>query len=262
MLMMRRALSWLGLLLIAGSLAWLYFLPAPVQPIASRPVAPPKSAEPFSIVVLDAGHGGTDSGALVDGVAEKDLTLDVVFRAERLLRAHGLQIVLTRDRDASVSLASRAATANRERDCIFVSIHFNHEKKETISGVETYYALRQAGRSPSYWSWLPFLQKASAAPANSESQSLAAFIQESLVAHTQATNRGTKPEQFFVISNVWHPAVLVEGGFLTNKSDVSKLGTDEYREQIAVSITEGVIRYRDLVNRTPAAVAMAGAVPE
>jgi N-acetylmuramoyl-L-alanine amidase len=89
-----------------------------------------------------------------------------------------------------------------------------------------------------------------------ESQSLATFIQESLVAHTQATNRGTRPQQFFVIANVHHPAVLVEGGFLTNKEDAIKLTNAEYREQMAAGIAEGILQYRDtlLDKRTPLAV--------
>jgi N-acetylmuramoyl-L-alanine amidase len=67
-----------------------------------------------------------------------------------------------------------------------------------------------------------------------------------LVARTQAVNRGTKPKQFYVIANVRHPAVLVEGGFLTNKEDIARLTSTEYRDQIAAAISEGVIRFRDL----------------
>jgi N-acetylmuramoyl-L-alanine amidase len=254
---MRSVVSWLGLLILVASLAWLYISPAPNRPISDRINKPREPGEPFSLVILDPGHGGDDSGALVDGVAEKDLALDVAKRTERLVQAHGLQTLLTRDGDRYVSLAARAAAANRERDCIFVSIHFNNEKKPTVTGVETYYAMRQNGRSPAYWSWLPFLQKTTAEPGNIDSQSLAGFIQEALVAHTQAVNRGTKAEQFFVIANVSHPAVLVEGGFLTNKSEVEKLGNDGYREQIATAISEGIMRYRDVIRRTPARLAVA-----
>jgi N-acetylmuramoyl-L-alanine amidase len=93
-----------------------------------------------------------------------------------------------------------------------------------------------------------------------ESQSLASFIQEALVKHTQAVNRGTTPQQFFVIANVRHPAVLVEGGFLTNTDEISKLATGDYREQIAAAITDGILRYRDALRRrqTPLAVSSPG----
>ena len=80
------------------------------------------------------------------------------------------------------------------------------------------------------------------------------------MARTQATNRGTRPQQFFVIANVQHPAVLVEGGFLTNKDDVSKLANADYREQMAAGIADGITRYRDtlLGQETPLAVDLPG----
>jgi N-acetylmuramoyl-L-alanine amidase len=77
-----------------------------------------------------------------------------------------------------------------------------------------------------------------------------------LAARTQAVNRGTKAEQFFVITNVRHPAVLVEGGFLTNKEDMAKLASDDYREQMAAAISEGIMRYRDLLKERQATVAV------
>jgi N-acetylmuramoyl-L-alanine amidase len=89
---------------------------------------------------------------------------------------------------------------------------------------------------------------------------LAGFIQKSLAKRTQAFNRGTRAEQFYVIANVRHPAVLVEGGFLTNKDDVAKLASEEYRERIAAAICEGILHYRDtLRGRQPA---LAVATPE
>jgi N-acetylmuramoyl-L-alanine amidase len=88
---------------------------------------------------------------------------------------------------------------------------------------------------------------------------LAAFIQTALVQRTKAIDRGTKAEQFFVITNVRHPAVLVEAGFLTNKEDIARLSSVEYREQIATAITEGIVRYRDLLKQRPATLAVTGA---
>ena len=79
--------------------------------------------------------------------------------------------------------------------------------------------------------------------------SLAGFIQEALVAHTQAVNRGTKPQQYYVIANVRHPAVLVEGGFINNQIELTKLGTEQYREEIASAICEGIVRYRELLQQ-------------
>lgn len=187
---------------------------------------------------------------------EKDLALDVAHRVERLLRQFGLVPMLTRGDDTFISLQDRATIANGQPESVFVSIHFDEAGRAAATGIETYYAAHPVSLPERVASWLPFLQKTSSAPPNIESQSLATFIQESLVVHTQATNRGTRPQQFFVIANVRHPAVLVEGGFLTNKEDATKLTNADYREEMAAGIAQGILQYRDalLEKRTPLAV--------
>ncbi|MEY2496656.1 MAG: N-acetylmuramoyl-L-alanine amidase [Verrucomicrobiota bacterium] len=254
----RSILAWLGLLLMVASFVWLQLLP----PIATFPITiqKPASEPPFAVVVIDPGHGGLDSGTMKTGMVEKDLTLDVARRVERLLQSRGLATMLTRADDTYVSLAARAALANEQPNCIFISIHFDEAGRPAATGIETYYATRQISIPDRVMSWLPFFQKASLESTNPESQSLASFVQEELVTHTQAVNRGTRPQQFFVIANVRHPAVLVEGGFLTNKEDVSKLATEAYREQIAAAISDGVVRYRDVLQqqRTPLVVNLPG----
>src|SRR6476620_5082173 len=97
----------------------------------------PQTSKPFAVVVLDPGHGGQDSGAMCGGVLEKDLTLDVARRIDRLLEAEGIATAMTRLGYTYVSLAYRAAFANRVRDCIFVSIHFNEDNRPVSTGVET-----------------------------------------------------------------------------------------------------------------------------
>jgi len=240
---MRNTAAWFGLLLMISSFAWMQWISKPEAATSAQPAR----HEPFTVVVLDPGHGGQDSGAMCGGMLEKDLTLDVAQRVDRLLQSEGLATVMTRVGDGYVSLAERAALTNRVPACILISIHFNEDNRPVSSGIETYYAERQVQPGMPIVSWLPFLQRAAAQAPDPESQSLAGFIQEALVARTQAANRGTKSRQFFVIANVRHPAVLVEGGFLTNKEDMAKLGSADYREQIAAAISEGVIRYRDLV---------------
>lgn len=190
------------------------------------------------------------------GVLEKDLTLDVAHRVDRLLEAEGIATVMTRLGDAYVSLAERAAFANRVSDCIFISIHFNEDNQPVSTGVETYYAAHQITPGSFMTSWLPFLWRALSESPNLESQSLAGFIQEALVARTQALDRGTKAKQFFVITNVTSPAVLVEGGFLTNKEDNSRLTSQDYREQLAAAISDGILRYRDALKQRRSAVAV------
>ena len=190
------------------------------------------------------------------GVLEKNLTLDVAHRVDRLLEAEGIATVMTRLGDAYVSLAERAAFANRVSDCIFISIHFNEDNQPVSTGVETYYAAHQITPGSFMTSWLPFLWRALSESPNLESQSLAGFIQEALVARTQALDRGTKAKQFFVIANVTSPAVLVEGGFLTNKEDNSRLTSEDYREQLAAAISDGILRYRDALKQRRSAVAV------
>ena len=258
---MRRAIPWLGLFLLAISFGWFVRLSAPVVPSKAERKPAVRGAEPL-VVVLDPGHGGQDSGAMCGAVLEKDLTLDVALRAELLLRAAGFATVLTREDDRYVSLAERASLGNREDNSLFVSIHFNDNPRPTASGVETYYALRPAVSPPGFFSWLPFLQKVDAAPLTAKSETLASFIQAALVERTQAVNRGTKSEQFYVIANVRHPAALVEGGFLTNKSDVAKLATTEYRQAIAAAISKGLQRYQESIGAGKATLTLAAAGAE
>ncbi len=213
------------------------------------------------MVLIDPGHGGQDSGAMRNGVLEKDLALDVAHRLERLAQKRGFETMMTRRDDKWISLARRAAAANRERNCIFVSIHFDEGARAAATGVQTFYAAQQAPKS-SIPSWLPFLQPALGEPGNIESQSLAAFVQEAIVARTRAFNRGTTAQQFYVVANVRHPAVLVEGGFLSNDEDIAKLTTEGYREELALAITEGLVQYRDLAGVRPATLALGDASPE
>jgi N-acetylmuramoyl-L-alanine amidase len=243
---MQNFMAWFGLLLMAASLVWWEWNPRPAQTALPRRSA---AQEPFSLVVLDPGHGGQDSGAMCGNVLEKDLALDVARRVDRLLQAQGLATLMTRVGDGYVSLADRVALANRARDCVFVSIHFNEGNKPVSSGVETYYAAHQSTTGTSLVSWLPFLQQASSESPNTESQNLAGLVQDSLIVRTQSVNRGIKAEQFFVIANVRYPAVLVEGGFLTNKEDIARIGSEDYREQLAAAISEGVLNYRDGVKK-------------
>jgi N-acetylmuramoyl-L-alanine amidase len=255
---LRNILALSGLLLLTASFVWMQLR----QPERTKPPSPPKTAKPaaasssFAVVILDPGHGGQDSGAMCGGILEKDLTLDVARRVDRLLDSEGVATLMTRLGDTYVSLANRAAFANRIKNCIFVSIHFNEDNKPVASGVETYYASHQIPTGSSMASWLPFLWKPLSDSPNPESRRLAGFVQEALVARTRAINRGTQQGQFFVIANVSSPAVLIEGGFLTNKEDISKLTSQDYRDQIAAAVADGILRYRDAASQRKATLAL------
>lgn len=245
-------LAWLGLALMTASFLVLLISPSAPSSFRTERTAPER---PFSVVVIDAGHGGQDSGAQAGTLLEKNLTLDVAKRTARLLTAQGLTAKLTRTDDVYVPLAERAALSNRAAHSILVSIHFNEGARPLAGGIETYFAAHQRSGGPHIATWLPFLRKTESAP-NEESLSLAGFIQEELVARTHAGNRGTKCEQFYVLAQVEHPAVLVEGGFLTNKQDAARLRDGVYREQLASALTAGILRYRSALQPVD------GAAPE
>ena len=256
--MMKNIVAWLGLALMFASFVWWQILSVPPPATStSRHTAAPS---PFTLVVLDPGHGGQDSGATCGAVYEKDLTLDIAQRVNRLLQAQGIATLMTRVGDSYVSLQDRAAVTNRARDCIFVSIHFN-ESKKTASGVETYYAQHQTAPAPRLVSWIPFFNGPAAESPTLASQSLAGFIQEAMIARTKAPNRGTKAEQFFVLANVDVPAVLVEAGFL-NKEELAKVDSNDYRDQMAAAISEGILRYRDVLKERQLPLAVTEPRPE
>ncbi len=246
-----------GLSLIVASLVWISFHQEKRPAIKRESKATqPGTPKPFTVVVIDPGHGGQDSGATCGGVMEKDLTLDVARRVDRLLDSEGIVTLMTRLGDTYVSLADRAAFGNRVRGSIFVSIHFNEDDKPVASGVETYYAAHQITAGSVLASWLPFLLRPPSDSPKLESQSLAGFIQEALVARTRSVDRGAQAKQFFVIANVTSPAVLVEGGFLTNKDDVSKLANEDYRNQLAAAVADGILRYREALSQRKSALAL------
>src|SRR5437764_15366450 len=205
-------IAWLGLILMASAFLILTMTREPSLPRTSFPYH--KKSKPFALVILEPGHGRQDSGAVGGNVVEKDLTLAVAQRVDRLLGAQGLSTLLTRTGDSYVSLSERAQLINRANDAIVVSIHFDEGPRPDVSGIETYFAAQRNASIPTIASWLPFLQKIANVQSNVESQSLAQFVQQQLVAHTQAINRGTKGEQFFVLANVRHPQVVVAGGCL------------------------------------------------
>src|SRR6266540_4800213 len=252
----RNVLAVAGLLLMIASLVWISFHQEKRTPVYRESKATqPQTSKPFAVVVLDPGHGGEDSGAMCGGVMEKELTLDVARRVDRLLDSEGVATLMTRLGDSYVSLADRAAFGNRVKESIFISIHFNEDNKPVASGVETYYAANQINSGSTFGLWQPFFSRTPSNSPKPESQSLAGFIQEALVARTRSVDRGTQAKQFFVIANVTSPAVLIEGGFITNQDELSKLASEEYRDQLAAAIADGILRYRDMVSQRKSALA-------
>src|SRR5438067_5711740 len=118
-------IAWLGLVLIASSFLMLILTREPLVPHTSFPHR--KKAEPFALVILDPGHGGQDSGAMAGNILEKDLTLDIAQRVDRLLGSQGIPTLLTRTGDTYVSLTDWTKMINRVDYAIVVSSHFYAE---------------------------------------------------------------------------------------------------------------------------------------
>lgn len=183
----------------------------------------------FTTVVVDAGHGGKDNGAFRRyGGAEKNATLDVATRLERKLRESQFHTVMTRSSDVFVPLDERAAISNRQKNAIFVSVHFNDSRRRGIHGFETYY------HSPI-------------------ARDLAYRIQQHLVTLRGASNRGVKTANFRVLRKSLYPAVLVECGFLSNRSEGAAARSADYRDELADKIAEAIVdeRYGKGTYRAP-----------
>lgn len=178
-----------------------------------------------STVVIDAGHGGFDRGGVPgQRIAEKDKTLDVALRLQRILLADGYRVVMTRDRDVFVPLGTRVAIANSYRNATFISIHFNCARRGGANGIETYYY-------------------------RGDSAGLAASIHRNVVASAPTENRGIRRRGFFVLRRTTIPSVLVECGFLTNPTEGRLAQSGDYRQNLAEQIARGIRRQPAPFNR-------------
>jgi N-acetylmuramoyl-L-alanine amidase len=225
---------------------------APVRPATGDAGKPGGLAEAAPLpgngpptVIIDPGHGGIDDGTKYFGLAEKDVTLDVGERLERILKGLRVETVMTRRDDVYVSLPDRAEIANtvaaNNSNAIFVSIHFNQSAVESVGGIETYYADKKIP-PPTDWTWVGFFDR----PEDEEldrGENLAADIQSAMVSRMMETNRGIKSRSLFVTRHTRMPAVLVEGGFLSNKIENQLLRNDAYRDRIAQGLAAGILDY-------------------
>jgi N-acetylmuramoyl-L-alanine amidase len=174
----------------------------------------------FNTVVVDAGHGGKDSGAYRRyGPPEKMVALDVAQRLNRKLRESQLKTVMTRNSDVFIELNDRVAIENAEKNAIFVSIHFNDSRRRGVRGFETYYH-------------------------SGASFDLANGIQQKLMTIPRSKNGGVHTANFRVLRLASCPAVLVECGYLSNRSDGSQARDSEYRELLADRIAEAIVEQR------------------
>jgi N-acetylmuramoyl-L-alanine amidase len=214
-------------------------------------------------IVIDAGHGGHDSGTVgPDGIEEKDVVLDVSLRLGRLLKQRlGADVVYTRDDDAFIPLETRTAIANKAQADLFISVHANSSPDATARGVEVYYlnfttspeALEVAARenavsNQSIYQLSDLVKKITLKDKIDESHEFASDVESSLYSGLEEGNaglkdRGVKKAPFVVLIGANMPSILAEISFLTNPDDARQLRDPAYRERIAESLYRGVSRY-------------------
>ncbi len=193
-------------------------------------------------VVLDAGHGGKDGGASsAGGVIEKEIVLSITKKVEDYLKLQGVKlesagvtVYLTRDGDYDLAskeakkrkvedLSKRVQIMNSQENGIVVSIHANAINNSSWSGAQTFYD-----------------------PKKVENKQLATAIMMSMKNNLQTTTREAKAiSSLFILKNSTVPSTLVEIGFLSNPAEAEKLGTEEYQDEIAYAIYEGILSYLD-----------------
>src|SRR5215813_1580759 len=185
-----------------------------------RHVAVKDTSKTFKTVVVDAGHGGKDSGAYRRyGPPEKMVALDVAQRLGQKLRESQIKTVMTRDSDVFIPLNDRVAIENKQKNAVFVSIHFNDSRTRRTHGYETYYH-------------------------SGPSVDLANRIQQKLMTIPNSANGGVHTANFRVLRLANCPAVLVECGYLSNRSEGNQARDWEYRELLADRIAEAIVEQR------------------
>lgn len=192
-----------------------------IRPSSSSPM--PVGLKPGlvkdKLIVLDAGHGGSDPGAQRSGVSEKDLTLQITNQLKKRLTQLGARVVMTRTDDTFVSLEDRVKITNEKQPDLFVSIHINAlESTSNIYGIETYYQTEQ-------------------------SRALANAIHQQLVQGLGVPDRSVRKARFYVINHTPVPAILAEVGFISNPQERDNLGSADYQVKIADSVSAGITQF-------------------
>lgn len=221
-------------------------------------------------VFIDAGHGGRDPGTSHNAVVERTITLDIALRLGRLLEDNGLEVVYSRRKDVAVGLRERTGKANSVGADLFVSIHVNAHENSDINGFETYYldlsrdpravrvARQENSRADKKMADVQgILPNAMLTARQYESRRLAADIQRQALRTLKrrgyhVRDNGTRAAPFVVLLGARMPCVLVEVGYCTNIKEASNLLDARYREIVAEGLTEGILGYRDRLqkNRT------------
>lgn len=199
----------------------------------------------FSTVVLDPGHGGSDTGAIGRRkVYEKKVVLDIAKRVREKLKSSGVAVKLTREKDSYLGLSARTARAEQWKADIFVSIHVNSAHNSNAVGLETY-VLPAAG----FPSTAGNDDKKTYAGNKHDAANtvLAYYVHEGILARIRNADRGIRHARFDVLRDSPCPAILVECGFVSNKTEEKRMLKREYRDNVAEGIAQGILAYGNKV---------------
>jgi len=214
-------------------------------------------------ILIDAGHGGKDPGALgLFGMIEKNIVFDISKRLRGGLEKMGYKVTMTRDSDEFISLQRRTEIATNSKADLFISIHANSAPSRKTKGLEIYYSRgleRESDLSQRQANERTLLRRLSLNDHSavtgrivkdmmySNKQIESVNIAQKIIARTSkmvdAPNRGGRPSGFFVVKNTLIPAILFEVGYISNASEAKLLGTEEYRQKIADAIAESIVEY-------------------
>lgn len=203
-----------------------------------------KGMNPIRTVVIDPGHGGHDRGATSIYGDEKNFALDTSLRLREILLRRGMKVQMTRTTDVFIPLEQRAAFANQYRDAMFVCIHFN-AGSDFGTGIETYtlaprFVPSTGDDSPSASCMLPCAGNVE----DPENMALATAMHASLLSRLPMVDRGIKRARFCVLRLATIPAVLIEGGFVSNPQEASRIATPAYRQAEAEAIALAIQNYQ------------------
>jgi N-acetylmuramoyl-L-alanine amidase len=197
--------------------------------IEHRAPSIPKKEE---VIVIDAGHGGKDCGSAnkSSGYEEKSLTLETALKTKEFLEEMGYTVIMTRENDEYIPLKKRAEIANEKNANLFVSIHYNHCPSREANGIEVFV----------------YKEKTPHSNRIQESHHLAEQVSTHIVKYTGLHCRGTKLGNLAVVRETKMPAILVEGGFLSNPSEREKIKDPRHRANLAWGIARGIDHYFSL----------------
>jgi N-acetylmuramoyl-L-alanine amidase len=195
------------------------------------------------LILVDAGHGGGDGGAVWNGIIEKHLALTLALKLKAHLEKQGMEVRLMRSKDVFVSLERRAAEANRLQPDAFVSLHLNSAGNESgVRGIETYYSISKS-LSAARALQATFSLTSLTGLRDRRGQRLAELVQRQVCLTTGASNRGIKERSYTVVHGATCPAVLVECGFISNPKEAALLRTSAYQEKLARGVANGVAAF-------------------